>query len=67
MADFRGEYEVATIDMRGYNLSSRPQGRHAYRMPQLVGDITSVAAHLLRGAGQQQLVLVGHDWGANVC
>jgi pimeloyl-ACP methyl ester carboxylesterase len=51
------------LDMRGYNLSSRPQGLEPYRMPHLVEDIRQVAGKL---AGGRRFVLVAHDWGANV-
>jgi pimeloyl-ACP methyl ester carboxylesterase len=67
MAAFRDEFEVVAIDMRGYNESSAPKGRHHYRLSELGADVQAVARHLLQETGQQQLVLVGHDWGANAC
>ncbi|KAL4431408.1 hypothetical protein ABPG75_006664 [Micractinium tetrahymenae] len=67
MEHFRKDYEVVAIDMRGYGESSKPKGRDAYRMNHLAGDVNAVAEHLLKESGQKQLVLVGHDWGANLC
>lgn len=66
MREFRDRYEVVAIDMRGFNESSKPQGRAAYRLDRLAGDVTSVTQHLLQEAGQEHLVLVAHDWGANI-
>ena len=48
----------------GYNLSSRPTGLDAYRMPQLIEDVRQVAEQIA-GKGKK-FTLVGHDWGANV-
>ncbi|EFN51601.1 hypothetical protein CHLNCDRAFT_27786 [Chlorella variabilis] len=67
MAAFRDQYEIVAIDMRGYGVSSKPPGRAPYHMPELVADVNAVAGHLLEEAGQEKLVLVGHDWGANTC
>lgn len=55
-------YRVAAIDMRGYNLSDKPDGVEQYAMPLLVGDIAAV----VRAEGRDKAVIVGHDWGAAV-
>lgn len=67
MAAFRDEYEVVAVDLRGYGESSKPAGRAAYRLDRLAGDVLAVAQRLLEGNKQEQLVLVGHDWGGGVC
>lgn len=37
-------YRVAAPDLRGYNLSSKPQGRKAYALDVLTSDIDQVLA-----------------------
>ncbi|MEW5686643.1 MAG: alpha/beta hydrolase [Pseudomonadota bacterium] len=55
-------YRTAALDLRGYNLSAKPQGVAAYAMPNLVGDVAAVIA----AEGQKNAVVVGHDWGAAI-
>ncbi len=55
-------YRVVAPDMRGYNLSDKPQGISQYKMDVLVADI----AELIQKLGQGRAILVGHDWGAAV-
>jgi pimeloyl-ACP methyl ester carboxylesterase len=50
--------------MRGYNLSSRPEGLEPYTMPHLIEDVRQFVEKI-NGAGKK-FILVGHDWGANV-
>ncbi|EFN51807.1 hypothetical protein CHLNCDRAFT_27475 [Chlorella variabilis] len=67
MAEFRDEFEVVAIDMRGYGESSKPEGWLAYHQYLLLVDLQIVTERLLRESGQKQLALVGHDWGAHMC
>jgi pimeloyl-ACP methyl ester carboxylesterase len=55
-------YRTAALDMRGYNLSDKPQGEAAYAMPNLVADVAAVA----KAEGQSRAIIIGHDWGAAV-
>ncbi len=55
-------HRVVAMDMRGYNLSDKPQGVDAYAMSHLVGDVAAV----LRHAGADTVTIVGHDWGGMV-
>jgi pimeloyl-ACP methyl ester carboxylesterase len=55
-------FRVVAPDMRGYNLSSRPEGVAAYAMSRLTGDVRDLIAE--RGA--PSALLAGHDWGAAV-
>lgn len=55
-------YRVVAPDMRGYNLSSRPQSWRDYGLPLLAGDV----AGLVRALGEERCYLAGHDWGAAV-
>ncbi len=64
MAEMSRDHLAVGLDMRGYNLSSRPEGLEPYTMKPLVEDVRQVAEKLA-GKGRK-FVLVGHDWGANV-
>jgi len=55
-------YRTAALDLRGYNLSDKPQGVAAYAMPNLIGDVAAVIAT----EGQKNAVVIGHDWGAAI-
>lgn len=55
-------YRVIAPDMRGYNLSEKPKGLASYRMEALVGDVLG----LIKDAGEESAVVVGHDWGGVV-
>ena len=55
-------YRVVAPDMRGYNLSSRPDGVAAYDVGKLADDIRG----LIRERGAESALLVGHDWGGSV-
>ncbi|MFF0740235.1 alpha/beta fold hydrolase [Streptomyces sp. NPDC004111] len=55
-------YRAVAIDVRGYGRSSRPAAIDAYRMLDLVED--NVA--LVRALGEDNAVVVGHDWGSNI-
>jgi pimeloyl-ACP methyl ester carboxylesterase len=55
-------YRTAALDLRGYNLSDKPQGVAAYAMPNLVGDVAAVIA----AEGQSKAMVIGHDWGAAI-
>ncbi|MBM3139974.1 MAG: alpha/beta hydrolase [Chloroflexi bacterium] len=53
-------YRAAAPDMRGYGASDAPPDVADYDIEHLVGD----AAGLVEALGEQQAVVVGHDWGA---
>jgi pimeloyl-ACP methyl ester carboxylesterase len=55
-------YRAVAIDVRGYGRSSQPTAIDAYRMMCHVGD--NVA--MVKALGEQQAVIVGHDWGAPI-
>jgi len=55
-------YRVIAPDMRGYNLSEKPPTVADYRMEALTSDV----AALIRHAGEENAVVVGHDWGGAV-
>jgi pimeloyl-ACP methyl ester carboxylesterase len=49
-------------DLRGYNLSSKPEEVERYKISELARDIRELIAHL----GVESCSLVGHDWGGVV-
>jgi epoxide hydrolase 4 len=55
-------FRVVAPDMRGYNLSSRPEGVHEYDSEKLGNDV----AGLIHERGEESAMLVGHDWGGSV-
>lgn len=62
LKEFAKDYLAVAPDMRGYNLSSRPQEVSQYKQKILVEDIRQLAEHL----GHKKFVLVAHDWGGAV-
>jgi len=58
--DLSRDYRTIAPDLRGYNLTSRPEGVEAYRIERLVGDVKALLDHL----GLQKIRLVAQDWGA---
>lgn len=55
-------YRAVAIDVRGYGRSSKPVAVDEYRMVKHVGDNVGVVAAL----GEEQAVVVGHDWGSPI-
>jgi epoxide hydrolase A/B len=55
-------YHVVVPDQRGYGKTTQPEEIDQYTQFHLVGDIVG----LLDGLGEEQAVIVGHDWGAPV-
>lgn len=55
-------YHVVAPDQRGYGQSDKPGAIESYTLLHLVGDMLG----LLDALDEQQAVIVGHDWGANV-
>jgi len=63
LREFGKDHQAVSLDMRGYNLSSKPAEVEKYRMKYLVEDLRALAEHL----GHKKFILVGHDWGGAVC
>lgn len=55
-------FRAVAPDMRGYGGTSKPEAIEDYSILHLVGDVVG----LVRSLGEQQAVVVGHDWGAPV-
>jgi epoxide hydrolase 4 len=52
-------FRVVAPDLRGYNLSSGPDGFTGYTADKVAGDIRG----LIRALGAESATVVGHDWG----
>ncbi len=55
-------YRTVAPDMRGYGGTKGPKAVDGYTILDLVGDMVD----LVRALGEDQAVIVGHDWGAPV-
>jgi pimeloyl-ACP methyl ester carboxylesterase len=55
-------FRVVAPDMRGYNLSEKPEGVESYRVEHLARDVEA----LIRTLGEDRAAVVGHDWGGVV-
>ncbi len=55
-------YHVVAPDQRGYGRSDCPPEIEQYTMLHLVGDVVG----LIDALGEQEAIVVGHDWGAPV-
>lgn len=62
LADLGSDHRVVAPDLRGYNLSDKPEDVDSYRMRELLGDITNLVDEL----DLAPFTLVGHDWGGIV-
>jgi pimeloyl-ACP methyl ester carboxylesterase len=55
-------FHVVVPDQRGYGQTDRPEPIEAYNILQLTGDMIG----LIHALGEEQAIIVGHDWGAPV-
>jgi epoxide hydrolase 4 len=55
-------FRVVAPDLRGYNLSSRPEGVDAYGADKLAADIRG----LIQSLGAESACVAGHDFGGTV-
>lgn len=56
-------YRVVAPDVRGYGGSDKPHAVEAYTMKSLTADVVG----LIDALGEDQAILIGHDWGAPIC
>jgi pimeloyl-ACP methyl ester carboxylesterase len=55
----RDDFKLIVPDLRGYNLSDKPENLEKYDMEYLINDINAISDNL----GMESFYLVGHDWG----
>jgi pimeloyl-ACP methyl ester carboxylesterase len=63
LAEFSRDHTAVAPDLRGYNLSSKPEELSAYAIPNIVADVHALAMTLLKSTGGTKFTLVAHDWG----
>jgi len=56
------KYHAVAPDLRGYNLSDKPERIEDYRINHLIKDVLALAKYF----GKQKFYLVSHDWGAAI-
>lgn len=59
---FADRWHAVAPDLRGFNLSDKPDDVKAYRADRLAADLDG----LIRGLGHERAVMVAHDWGGAV-
>ncbi|MFY9221139.1 MAG: alpha/beta hydrolase [Blastocatellia bacterium] len=62
LAEFGQDHFAVAPDMRGYNLSDKPESLADYQVDVLVDDVKALADHL----GYEKLTLIAHDWGGAI-
>ena len=62
LLEFGRDHLAVAVDLRGYNLSSKPDGIENYSVKHIAKDLKALAEHL----GQNRFILVAHDWGGGV-
>ena len=55
-------YHVVAPDLRGYGQTDQPADSNTYSLLHLVGDLVGLVDVL----GEQQAILISHDWGSNL-
>ncbi|MED6245839.1 Epoxide hydrolase 4 [Ataeniobius toweri] len=81
LREFKSEFRVVAIDMRGYGESDLPLSTESYHLDYLVTDVKDIVEYLgpmevgsetgtsrLHGrvTGYSRCCLVGHDWGGTI-
>ncbi|KAJ8375288.1 hypothetical protein SKAU_G00058680 [Synaphobranchus kaupii] len=59
LREFKSEFRVVAVDMRGYGESDVPASTDSYRLDYLLTDVKDIVEYL----GYNRCFLVGHDWG----
>lgn len=63
LEEFGRDHTAVAVDMRGYNLSEKPESVEDYSVRNLVSDIRAMLEHFSPG---RKAILVAHDWGGAV-
>jgi epoxide hydrolase 4 len=63
MPRFENDFLVVAPDLRGYNLSDKPERVEDYAVSSLIGDVAGLIDHY---STEEKATIVGHDWGGVV-
>jgi pimeloyl-ACP methyl ester carboxylesterase len=66
LEEFGRDHRAVAFDLRGHNLSDKPQGIDAYRIKPLLEDLRQLIEFLTAGREDKRCVLVAHDWGGAI-
>ena len=58
----KDKFKLIVPDLRGYNVSDKPEGEENYKLELLINDIKTLAENLNLGT----FYLAGHDWGGMI-
>uniref|UniRef100_A0A8D2PJH6 Epoxide hydrolase 4 n=1 Tax=Zosterops lateralis melanops TaxID=1220523 RepID=A0A8D2PJH6_ZOSLA len=62
LREFKSEYRVVALDLRGYGETDAPPHKENYKLDCLIADIKDI----LESLGYNKCVLIGHDWGGMI-
>lgn len=66
LEEFGRDHRAVAFDLRGHNLSDKPEGVDAYRYKVLLEDLRQLIEHLLADRDDKSCILVAHDWGGAI-
>ena len=66
LAEFGKDHRAVAFDLRGHNLSDKPDGVDAYRVKPLLQDLRQLIEHLQAGRKDRSCILVANDWGGAI-
>lgn len=66
LEEFGRDHRAVAFDLRGHNLSDKPEGVDAYRVKPLLQDLRQLIEHLQAGREDKSTILVAHDWGGAI-
>lgn len=66
LEEFGKDHRAVAFDLRGHNLSDKPDGVAAYRHKPLLEDLRQLIEYLQAGKEHKSCILVAHDWGGAI-
>lgn len=66
LEEFGKDHRAVAFDLRGHNLSDKPEGVAAYRHKPLLEDLRQLIEYLQAGKEHKSCTLVAHDWGGAI-
>jgi pimeloyl-ACP methyl ester carboxylesterase len=66
LEEFGTDHRAVAFDLRGHNLSDKPEGVAAYRVKPLLEDLRQLIEHLQAEREDKSCILLAHDWGGAI-